>query len=916
MADLKGIEAQRESAMEAARLFIGRLSGSFAPNRRRDIAVVSNVSRDEASRARLVSATIGGSVDQPVQIDHGGAYHSGDVLLVVNDGSISAPSWRALRKLVAASPVPVLSGEEITLPTPTNLNLTVGAYNTTLGIGGSVSWVFASWDGISDAYGTAMSYEVQHARNEFVNSPYSRIVRWSQSTASLAVPIGVADTVIPRTASSVEDDFPTSGAARIAGETFFYTAGTSGQGTSGVATGISVESSNTAGVLDPGETWSPDNRWVNYCMIDSDDNVFRIVGSWGDWFLVEFGVAPPSAGAYQIVPAFCGCVRGAGGTTATVHSAGEGIVALSCGALIDGLPANVDYNVRVRAIRDDGAVSAYTAWASVTTIADTNAPDVPTDFTVTSGINEVILTWSGPTPLTDPKVANFEVFRSEAPGGTGAESMGTTGLSYNVKMSSYPGKRYYWAVRSLSHTMAASEITAWTPGTSGVGGANKLTNADFERNFYIATKPDEWILSGSDEWTMLGSSSYSYGNYGIDGGKAVRCNLVANGGLYNACQLSWPNMGPDNRLIPMNPDIYMTHSFYVNVNGIDLNDCVWFLPDEYLSSWIYIHTFLRAHDGTSWASTRLNILDDDLANIVWYDPSDSGWLRIAATTRFTDAILDPLILGGYYYLSFHIRIINKLAYAATIDIDRPQFQQGGLSDWDMGAVTYQSTMSIDPSGIASQYFKVNSRGQLAGNLVPQTTDLYSAGTAGSRLSSLHAATAQVDTVKGQTGLSLEVGSTQAADVDTAGNIRAKQDLEYDGDLRPYRNSTLYTGYTYVPLDSVATGANFAGDSFSDVTTSTLIDLSSEFGLPAGIKAIVARLSIRDSGTWGSNDLWFGMGPSATEFQDLKTYCYGGNLFNAVTGIARCDANGDVYYQCDASGTDTLEVWIRIYGYFI
>jgi hypothetical protein len=33
-------------------------------------------------------------------------------------------------------------------------------------------------------------------------------------------------------------------------------------------------------------------------------------------------------------------------------------------------------------------------------------------------------------------------------------------------------------------------------------------------------------------------------------------------------------------------------------------------------------------------------------------------------------------------------------------------------------------------------------------------------------------------------------------------------------------------------------------------------------------------------------------------------------------IVPCDANGDVYYQIVASGTDTLDAILQIWGYFL
>jgi len=33
-------------------------------------------------------------------------------------------------------------------------------------------------------------------------------------------------------------------------------------------------------------------------------------------------------------------------------------------------------------------------------------------------------------------------------------------------------------------------------------------------------------------------------------------------------------------------------------------------------------------------------------------------------------------------------------------------------------------------------------------------------------------------------------------------------------------------------------------------------------------------------------------------------------------IVPCDANGDIYYQINASGSGTMDVWIEIWGYWV
>jgi hypothetical protein len=126
----------------------------------------------------------------------------------------------------------------------------------------------------------------------------------------------------------------------------------------------------------------------------------------------------------------------------------------------------------------------------------------------------------------------------------------------------------------------------------------------------------------------------------------------------------------------------------------------------------------------------------------------------------------------------------------------------------------------------------------------------------------------------------------------------------------------YRTYTFVPLDTPLTSTSFDGDAFSTVGTSTLIDLSAVFGVPAGVKAVLADVAIRDSAAWGAGEYRLDLGPSSTYYYAFRAACYGGDLLGRGQGVVPCDANGDVYYRAEASGAGTLDVTVRIWGYWI
>ena len=117
-----------------------------------------------------------------------------------------------------------------------------------------------------------------------------------------------------------------------------------------------------------------------------------------------------------------------------------------------------------------------------------------------------------------------------------------------------------------------------------------------------------------------------------------------------------------------------------------------------------------------------------------------------------------------------------------------------------------------------------------------------------------------------------------------------------------------------PLTSTA----WDGDAYS-TTAKTKIDLSSVFSAPAGIKAVVAQIISRDSGSATDNTIYFGISPNDTP-SSLAVMCTSRMLPNDTlvyeTGICPCDSNGDIYYQIKASGSATMDCYIRIWGYWV
>jgi len=117
-------------------------------------------------------------------------------------------------------------------------------------------------------------------------------------------------------------------------------------------------------------------------------------------------------------------------------------------------------------------------------------------------------------------------------------------------------------------------------------------------------------------------------------------------------------------------------------------------------------------------------------------------------------------------------------------------------------------------------------------------------------------------------------------------------------------------YLAAPLTSVA----WDGDSYS-TTAKTLIDLSAVFGVPAQVRWVDVYVYIRDSASAATSP-YLVLSPNAVAFSGPAFSCVPVDDRWAQLGVHRipCDANGDIYYQIVASGADTFDVIMQVWGY--
>ena len=121
---------------------------------------------------------------------------------------------------------------------------------------------------------------------------------------------------------------------------------------------------------------------------------------------------------------------------------------------------------------------------------------------------------------------------------------------------------------------------------------------------------------------------------------------------------------------------------------------------------------------------------------------------------------------------------------------------------------------------------------------------------------------------------------------------------------------------FYPLTTALISTSWDGDSFS-TTSKTLIDLSSVFGVPAGVKAVYVQMAIRDSAS-STTDAWIVLGADNTAGRGINFGCGGlaNDMWARPAAIVPCNTDGDIYYQINASGTSTFDVYLFIWGYWL
>jgi hypothetical protein len=130
-------------------------------------------------------------------------------------------------------------------------------------------------------------------------------------------------------------------------------------------------------------------------------------------------------------------------------------------------------------------------------------------------------------------------------------------------------------------------------------------------------------------------------------------------------------------------------------------------------------------------------------------------------------------------------------------------------------------------------------------------------------------------------------------------------------------SVSYDVYAFRPLINYVGSATYSGGAFSTFGK-TPKTISTEFsGVPAQAKALLLNISIRDSAS-AANECWFMSSPNASAGDGITVRCSGlaNDKWSSHAVLVPTNGSGTIYFQAQASGTSTLDVSIRCWGYCV
>lgn len=262
----------------------------------------------------------------------------------------------------------------------------------------------------------------------------------------------------------------------------------------------------------------------------------------------------------------------------------------------------------------------------------------------------------------------------------------------------------------------------------------------------------------------------------------------------------------------------------------------------------------------------------------------------------------------------------------TVDDDMITFYQGGVRVGEIGSTDANWLRINDTTNLpiyTPRYMRVD--GGLsatsslsnpgAGNVVAQKFRLYDGTTDMGGLTANETVWLRINQDIAKDIYTPRTFCTAAGLISGTSALPGAGGTGYTVSLRPYKNTTFYSTYSYHAYATKKTSTSFDGDAKS-TTASTKIDLSAVFGVPAGVKAVQCRIYARDNAGHIQTGLYLGVGYSSADPFNLTVRPVGNDAIMENNGMVTCDSNGDIWWRCGASGGGTLDIWIEILGYMI
>ena len=111
------------------------------------------------------------------------------------------------------------------------------------------------------------------------------------------------------------------------------------------------------------------------------------------------------------------------------------------------------------------------------------------------------------------------------------------------------------------------------------------------------------------------------------------------------------------------------------------------------------------------------------------------------------------------------------------------------------------------------------------------------------------------------------------------------------------------------LTTPKTSTSWDGDT-KTTSDRAIVDLSTVFGVPAGIKAVLMSIQTQADAV----DEYIRFGPNSTYNYALTCRTPVAGQIAHATGVVPCDSSGDIY--CFTSLTDVENVYVWIWGYWL